>query len=368
MGYANGRITAPVNTDDISAVIGENNHDIGTLCCSAKINMWAKYKPERTGNYEDLTLDQRKQNNFGLRPGAVYSGKTAFINAVKDGSFASGWIYDHVTASDYQRENDFDGYNHNALCPFGSMQEFTGILYQDTFRDLLVPCEAPQAIEPRGDDQGMLSISDFDSYGSGGMVYKDCYFGILLYSAARQFMATADSPIGQTNDWQVNFGWINPSHKGSYTGIPFLSTTPFAVGGVEPSGTKICDIGQSGVAVHLISETELYSISLEVYYPNADSNVCEYHISISNNTGTQHTFGNLEIFVARDQNGTNTTRLVQFGNVTVAAGGSFERSGSVNMSQGWEYYQWFRFGYTGHTGDWEPMPAPDVDIDNPTDY
>ncbi len=42
MGHNNGVITAPVNTDDVSAVLGANSHDVATLCSHERINKWSK--------------------------------------------------------------------------------------------------------------------------------------------------------------------------------------------------------------------------------------------------------------------------------------------------------------------------------------
>lgn len=55
MGHSNGIITAPVNTDDVSAVIGHASHDVATLCTSPKINPAAihcpRYSSENPGLY-----------------------------------------------------------------------------------------------------------------------------------------------------------------------------------------------------------------------------------------------------------------------------------------------------------------------------
>lgn len=45
MGYGNGRITAPVNSDDVNATINEPSHDWTALCRSSRINKVALYRP-----------------------------------------------------------------------------------------------------------------------------------------------------------------------------------------------------------------------------------------------------------------------------------------------------------------------------------
>lgn len=71
MGHSNGKITAPVNTDDISAVIGVNSHDVATLCRSANVNPDSLAKPIR------LTVP-------GSKPFSGYNNQGDFNNPVKD--------------------------------------------------------------------------------------------------------------------------------------------------------------------------------------------------------------------------------------------------------------------------------------------
>lgn len=72
------KITAPVSIYDVQRALGEGSNDLGTLCRSAKINMWAKYRPipcyngdvDANGNTlnkpQPLTLDDRKRLSYGL--------------------------------------------------------------------------------------------------------------------------------------------------------------------------------------------------------------------------------------------------------------------------------------------------------------
>lgn len=45
MSVNNGKITPPISIDDVKSVLGESSNDVATLCKSANINKWAKYKP-----------------------------------------------------------------------------------------------------------------------------------------------------------------------------------------------------------------------------------------------------------------------------------------------------------------------------------
>lgn len=77
MGHANGIITAPVNTDDISATLGVASHDVATLCTSDRINRWSKYKPIRGGDYHTLPGEGFKGTAADIADGIIYGLKCA---------------------------------------------------------------------------------------------------------------------------------------------------------------------------------------------------------------------------------------------------------------------------------------------------
>ena len=110
MGQSNGYITAPVNTDDVSAALGVNSHDVGTLCTSDKINKWAKYKPVRVDTYEEITDAQRKAVNHGL----------VVTNALQSDGYTynlAEWTYNRPDGTWWKRLTDFVGYVHTAKPP-----------------------------------------------------------------------------------------------------------------------------------------------------------------------------------------------------------------------------------------------------------
>ena len=64
--YNNGKITSPVNTDDINMALGVGSHDFGTLCRSARQNPWAKFKAMQHDTPEPYTNAERKARQWGL--------------------------------------------------------------------------------------------------------------------------------------------------------------------------------------------------------------------------------------------------------------------------------------------------------------
>lgn len=69
MSVENGtKITAPVNIQDVSRMLGEVALDVGALCTSDKICKYSRFKPYAFGNMLPLTDAQRKSANYGMTP------------------------------------------------------------------------------------------------------------------------------------------------------------------------------------------------------------------------------------------------------------------------------------------------------------
>ena len=123
MGLENGILTQPISVYDIANCIGVASTDVGTLCTAkSKINIWAKYKPVRYNKIGSLTENERKACAYGLLDTREYDLSsdtaitTAFDNALNR---IYSWEYESPTGGDASlyRMLDFDGYNHNAICP-----------------------------------------------------------------------------------------------------------------------------------------------------------------------------------------------------------------------------------------------------------
>lgn len=120
--HENGIITAPVSlAGDVATVLGDSSTDLGTLCRSNKINMWALYKPVKHTNIGILSESERKgfdgQIGFDI-PWSSLSSCYQYIETIirDDGAI---WSYNRPTGGNYPfRLLDFDKYNHNAIKPF----------------------------------------------------------------------------------------------------------------------------------------------------------------------------------------------------------------------------------------------------------
>lgn len=353
MSNSNGIIQAPVDLiNDVYRVLGigpqNGGYSVGYACSNnhGKINMWAKYKPEIYNSIPPITLEMRKLNNFGLAPTATYTSKTSFVNAVKNGTFAGGWVYSPPAGNEWKRLSDFAGYNHKATSPFGTLNPSTGFLSSNSDFALVISAEAPE-VDDGNSDSGIISIKDMQNVNAD---YGNWYFGILLYNSSRNLMATAAKPFSQLEDWQVDFGWVNPTNAGTYKGIPFISSKPFTLTGSEPADCKIVGIGQSGVNIILKSLSALYIPWATCWYVDNYSTVVQYEATITNTGSSNVTLTNVVLQVAFDENGLNATTLVSFGTVTVPAGTVWRKTGQVTLTS--RSYQFCQMSYSGSTSEW----------------
>lgn len=327
MGHSNGKITAPIATDDVSEVLGVNNHDVATLCRSTQINKWAKYKPEAIGTYEDIALAQRKSNNFGLVAQSAYTSVDNFITAVKNGTFNGGWDYTQVADGDWGRLTDFDGYNHNALSPFGSLNAQNIELRSGV--DVVIAAVAPPPVS--ASDDGQINISDLTG-NVDGTTYANYYFGVILWNSSRTMIATSSNTIGSSQDWQVDFGSIGTSYAGTYNAVPFLSSKVITFASTYPSSPRITGTGGDEVIIKLLSSADMYSFVVRCFYTSSTSTTISYSVSITNPTNTAVSFSNVLLRVAKSSTGSTPTTAVSFGNVTVAANDKWQKTGKVYLS------------------------------------
>jgi len=118
MGHANGIITAPVNTDDISATLGVASHDVATLCTSDRINRWSKYKPIRGGDYHTLPGEGFKGTAADIADGIIYGLKCATRSGMLTDIHECDFSYVCKPGDgDWKRMDDFLGvlgYDHRA--------------------------------------------------------------------------------------------------------------------------------------------------------------------------------------------------------------------------------------------------------------
>ncbi len=114
MSYSSGLVLAPAgsypSTGDIQQALGVDSGNLGVLCTSPNINIFAKYKPIGITGYEQPTAAQLLAARYGLSARATNSR-----NSLR--TMAMGWTYNGAIAP-YYRQLDFDRYYNGAIVPF----------------------------------------------------------------------------------------------------------------------------------------------------------------------------------------------------------------------------------------------------------
>lgn len=138
MAHGAGHITAPVNTDDVALTIGADSSDVGTLCSSARINKFAKWKPVRYNKVNELTEAERRSVSFGIAFGYIASATSEAVNLLANLQTAvptpPSWGYaaprpgtDWCRLTDFLNSNNdaSPGYNHYAKAPMSGFMDIT---------------------------------------------------------------------------------------------------------------------------------------------------------------------------------------------------------------------------------------------------
>lgn len=308
-------ITEPIGLYDVMVALGESREDIGTVCTSAKINKWAKYKPYAISQPWDITEAQRRAINFGLKLGTVYVAKATLISGLKGNT---EWGYDRPTEIDWHRITDFVGYDHDAKPPFATINDQSVLLSSGPTINTQLPLSGT----------GSISLAEFEK---PGFELSQWYFSILLYNETKQYLASAAVPFSRGNAWTVSFEGAIGLAKGLYNAIPFACSKRWVPGQPDPTNFKAVGIGAKPVPVRLITEQDRYTVHITAEYNEAHTRV-SYTASIHNGWfGSDKELVNVTMWAAKDANGTDSKIIAPFGNVTVRGLRTWEKKGSLTV-------------------------------------
>lgn len=227
MAHGTTTISAPVVMPaDIAAILGIPGTDLGDLCTSGAINMWAKYKPIEYNKKGMLEDHDRENANFGIiniptwsninKMAAFWFGNRASeqTNAPECGYQPIYWGYQRPTT--YKRLSDFSeypvssqklGYYHEAEAPVGqsSQSEYT--------------------IDSGGNLRILYDHATGD--GSGRAVrLKDLHYPTMTsYDVERMYFGVLMKKVGTTNVYAVTGPKIEDlGTMGAYVDISGLTT------------------------------------------------------------------------------------------------------------------------------------------------
>ena len=166
--------------------------DIGMLCTSPKINMWAKFKPVRHATKKPITGEQRLLVKHGL----VQNTSTYYIE------------YDRVREGDVARLLDFDGYNHAAVPPIADTSKFNKTISFSGGSSGQIVFE-PDDLLANGSEIQLNEIANFSTYERWyvGVMFLNKTTGLGYYHTyewtLRQIVdaeATAGESVGTDSD------------------------------------------------------------------------------------------------------------------------------------------------------------------------
>lgn len=184
-------MTAPLNINkggDIQQAVNYNSGDLGDCIVNGTINKWAKWKPERNSSPAPLTLEERKEDNWGLK-------LTKFTN-MSDliSGYTGEWKYLRPRGASYDerfRFYDFlntaitsNGYNKNASCFFrrsASTFATSYILGQGGLR-FIAQWEPESQLESSRPGCVKRSEIRIDPLSEAAGTLADTYFGVIMYS------------------------------------------------------------------------------------------------------------------------------------------------------------------------------------------
>lgn len=225
MGLENGILTQPISVYDIANCIGVASTDVGTLCTAkSKINIWAKYKPVRYNSIKALTEEQRKQCAYGILDVQEYDFTQqftldqAFENALNR---VYSWQYEipEGGVESLYRVLDFDGYNHNAICPLFFEDNSPQWDKVEVRVGSIADAALPQGNITLSDLQELSTIVNADNSTGFGLLYKKDNDAVKLVGL--DINGNCQYPCFNSNGEALTHS-ITLEGKGIYTIVPII--------------------------------------------------------------------------------------------------------------------------------------------------
>lgn len=324
MANKNGIISAPIGlAPDVYGVLGlaaQNGwYDLAYACQNnhGRINRWAKFKPTRAGDTPATPTDWWKglDGMCGLDV-PIYSTQgnldSGFVHDIVSGDADWGYLAprEHI---DWSRLTDFEGYNHNAGCPFGKIQEGLFVVNSGRVNMDIVP--------PTVQANGNLTFNDFAL--NGTLNLTDMRLGVVLWNDKRSRYAirTDVTAQGSTSLQHAQLRNMNALTGVSWNARPiFCSDTIDGTVGIV--GKYIASGNNEVVKMRFTLYSDLYVIVV-TGTKKSGVNTVETQVTLENNSNKDFTFQNLQIRAAVPSSSGSamydTVGLQSLGNYTVSA-------------------------------------------------
>lgn len=137
MSVSNGKIIAPVSIEDVKTILGESSNDLATLCKSAKINKWSRYKPVVCASIFDNKDGAGDDGSYGLSVLPVdYSNIVSEYYKYND-YYKYNKSPTGGTSSPF-RLGDFKGYTHTATGTVSCLVTVERIYNEGTINETII--------------------------------------------------------------------------------------------------------------------------------------------------------------------------------------------------------------------------------------
>ena len=177
---------------NVTQALGTNNADVGAVCTSPNINIWARKKPVRLADVPgEITEAQRKSVNYGLRLDAFFQVELSQVTIGPYLHFREAyppqdpdqpvWVnYDKprgkATYNEWYRLLDFDGYDTEAKLPLRLLK------FDNNPKTYGNKAYAVAYFEDNGSESTMLNYTDLQAKdGSRTYDMSQMYIGVALF-------------------------------------------------------------------------------------------------------------------------------------------------------------------------------------------
>lgn len=228
-------MTAPLNINaggDIQQAVNWNSGDLGECVSKGTINKWAKWKPERSPKVGTLTLDDRRDNSFGLAitPCGPHGDISSFVSG-----FASQWAYLRPRGVDGARDERYRMTDFiNPSSPSGAGYNSRAASFLNV-NDRLLPssyivgnggagCRFRMGWTPAAQlPAGSLLPGDLVLGGSlGDTAFSDMYFCLLFTDGDSHRIVTSGAPVSSdAYGSELVIGEADGSLAGLTTGVTY---------------------------------------------------------------------------------------------------------------------------------------------------
>lgn len=319
--------------DVLNGAGGSVTNDLRTFfSSSAKLNMWAKYKPVVISKVPFINLwDNSAYKGDNKQCGLTIPVYSSYITLQGDlkGNKGHYWSYTPPTGGENapQRLSDFRRYNTNAINPIGSLPGSLAVtrISGTDYLDLSVE------VNVQSGHATNLSLADITV---NNIALSSMYLGVYLVRKSggkSDYFRTTSTTVGTNSKLDMRIP-LSYGEAGTYTAYMFLSNVKQEN---SPANGTLVSLNKSGTEVKIIGAGTTYVILASGSVENAGTKTYYYEVTLQNNNGAQATFSN--VYVGLKYKGQTSTATLIASSKVVPAYGSVTLTGTASHSSNLNY-------------------------------